>query len=242
MTIIGYWLVIVIILLLLVNALREKNNVPKYPTNKFRNYLKEIFSIVVLVAILSMFNLDLWAEPDFDTMGRGLMFEGIGIVGISVTLYSLLLSCTKWTPYYPKDKKMVPLMTDLFGIPVAKLPDTMRTFWVFTGTIILAVILEEILFRLFLFNALFHLFGIGGDVLVLISSLLFALLHSNYNWKGMLQMFIFGNFLGKVYLIEGSLMYPIVIHLIHNLVVCVLAFRRIVDLRTLGEPAENESD
>ncbi len=77
-----------------------------------------------------------------------------------------------------------------------------------------------------MFHALHATLHLDGDALVVVSALFFAVGHFYQGWKGVLSNLILGLILGKIFLLKGHLIYPMVLHLALNLTFVVLAFRR----------------
>ena len=92
-------------------------------------------------------------------------------------------------------------------------------FWI--AVVVFAPLFEEILFRGFLFVGLRKsMIGAAGTIIV--TSLLWAALHAQYNVYGMVSIFILGILLGIVRLKTGSLWAPILFHALWNLVSIVI--------------------
>jgi membrane protease YdiL (CAAX protease family) len=92
--------------------------------------------------------------------------------------------------------------------------------------ILVGVLFEELIARLLMFHALHATLHLDGDALVVVSALFFAVGHFYQGWKGVLSNLILGLILGKIFLLKGHLIYPMVLHLALNLTFVVLAFRR----------------
>ncbi len=98
----------------------------------------------------------------------------------------------------------------------------------YSGTIAIIIfgvlvgpVAEEILFRGFLQPVLKDI--MGGTKAILLTSLLFALVH--FNLYILLQIFILGVLLGYLYEDTGTLVAPVTVHVLHNSVsLCVLLF------------------
>jgi uncharacterized protein len=84
------------------------------------------------------------------------------------------------------------------------------------AAIIVAPAGEEILFRGFLFQGFVRSDRAAWPAIVVIS-LLWAALHIQYDWAGMLQIFVIGLFLGWIRWRSGSLLLPFVLHALFNL-------------------------
>jgi uncharacterized protein len=84
------------------------------------------------------------------------------------------------------------------------------------AAIIVAPAGEEILFRGFLFQGFVRSDRAAWPAIVVIS-LLWAALHIQYDWAGMVQIFVIGLFLGWIRWRSGSLLLPFVLHALFNL-------------------------
>jgi hypothetical protein len=84
------------------------------------------------------------------------------------------------------------------------------------AAIIFAPAGEEIMFRGFLFRGFVRSPRSAWPGIVVIS-LLWALLHLQYDWTGMLQIFIIGLFLGRVRWRSGSILLTFLLHALFNL-------------------------
>jgi membrane protease YdiL (CAAX protease family) len=84
------------------------------------------------------------------------------------------------------------------------------------GAIIIAPAGEEILFRSFLFRGWARSDRVAVPAIVLIS-LLWAGLHVQYDWTGLLQIFVIGLFLGWMRWRSGSVLLTFLLHALFNL-------------------------
>jgi membrane protease YdiL (CAAX protease family) len=225
-------LIILIILIafplyIAVNGVRKK---VRAPVSKSSFYRRDIISSVVLLFIFLLLDPGMFTPPDFSAMGKGIL--------IPVVIYSahyipflvpLIISLTRWNYYYTEEANAV------FGYPVKFLPDNYREHLLFTLYIVNGVIFEELLCRQFMFRSFHHSLGLQGDALVIVSALLFSVGHLYQGWQGLLSSFLMGLFLGKIFLMEESILHTILLHLLLNLTIVVLAFRRIRKLKGAAE-------
>ena len=86
----------------------------------------------------------------------------------------------------------------------------------FVGAIIVAPAGEEIMFRGFLFRGWARSERTAWPAIVVIS-VLWAALHVQYDWTGVLQIFVIGLFLGWVRWRSGSTLLTFVLHALFNL-------------------------
>ncbi len=84
------------------------------------------------------------------------------------------------------------------------------------AAIVVAPAGEEVLFRGFLFKGFVRSERLAWPAIVVIS-LLWAALHIQYDWAGMVQIFVIGLFLGWVRWRSGSLLLTFVLHALFNL-------------------------
>lgn len=80
---------------------------------------------------------------------------------------------------------------------------------------ILTPIFEEMIFRGFLFKGLERT-ALGGHGTVWATSLLFVIIHMQYNWHVLLLIFPLALVLGYSRMYSGSLVLPIVLHAVNN--------------------------
>ena len=84
------------------------------------------------------------------------------------------------------------------------------------AVVIIGPLFEEILFRGFAFEGL-RTSSLGPIGAVMITSLLWSVIHFQYDWYGMLNIFILGLVFGITRLKTGSLIITIAIHWLNNL-------------------------
>ena len=93
----------------------------------------------------------------------------------------------------------------------------------FISVVIIAPIAEEFIFRGFLFSQL-KLTKLGPWGAISLTSLLWTVIHFQYELKILLVLFLFGLFLGYVRMAYQSLSLPIILHGINNLFAFVMAY------------------
>lgn len=230
------WIVLLLLLVLFLGFIapgKRKSDRPM--VNKARFYLRDVVFSMLVIVLFVVLKTSAFYPLAFRATDKGIMVgEEVMIIFFSVMTVPLFLSMTPWSDLYPKD---IASAKELFGFPVKYLPNTGREFGIFTLYIINGVIFEELIARQLMFHILHSTLHLNGDALVVISALLFAVLHVYQGWKGVLSNFVVGLILGKIFLLQEDLLYPIVLHLALNLTLVVLAFRRWRDLRpkTVGE-------
>ncbi len=224
------WIVFVLLMILFLGFImpgRRKGDAILISRTKF--YLKDIAFSVVVVGFFMVLRASSFFPTEFQTTDKGILVgEEVMIIFFSVMTVPFFLSMTPWSDFYPKD---IAAAKELFGFPVKYLPNTGKEFGIFTLYIINGVIFEELIARQLMFHTLSSTLQLNGDILVVVSAILFAVLHVYQGWKGVLSNLVVGLILGKIFLLRGNLLYPIVLHLALNLTLVVLAFRRWRDLR-----------
>lgn len=90
----------------------------------------------------------------------------------------------------------------------------------FIAMVFIAPVAEEIVFRGFLFRGLRASFlGVGGTLVV--TSAAWALMHVQYDWLGVAQIFLIGLLLGWLRWASGSTLLTIALHVLANFVALV---------------------
>ena len=92
-------------------------------------------------------------------------------------------------------------------------------WWVILSTCIQPAVVEELFFRFLLLGHLRHHLGLHAAVWL--SSLLFGMAHLG-NVFGWPVLILIGGGLGYARVLSGGLALPVLLHFLHNLVVCVL--------------------
>lgn len=110
----------------------------------------------------------------------------------------------------------------------AKLAGVLPLLWF--ATIVVAPLTEELLFRGFLHRGWTRSWiGVSGTILL--TSVLWAALHQQYNWLGILCIFLMGLIFGWVRHRSGSTSPVIVLHALNNLVAMILVTLQVEWLR-----------
>ena len=177
-----------------------RNLIPAY--EKYLNVITIILSMVVFLAFLARknnFKVDLF---------RNISFPGIlSAIGFAILLYFLLDKGldTVFEMIFPKSEESYQkTLQTLRKAPVISL----------FQVCVLAPMIEEILMRGYLLNGLTASYG--SIIALLVSSLLFALLH--FNMVQTFSAFVCGIVLGLLYLQTGSLFCCILTHAGYNLI------------------------
>ena len=181
------------------------------------NFKDWVFLLTALMAFLVFWFFWWWAEKnDLNIWDpKILSWKGMGIVLLG---YAVMRGCDSLALY----------LMDLQGVDTTANQDAIVQllagvpFWLaLLITALLPALAEEIIFRGYLYKKLFGGLSIGGLVL---SSLIFGLMHGPTDW---LSCFIYsssGVILGYSYYKTGYLIYPIVIHLLQNGLTTILYY------------------
>ena len=174
--------------------------VPAY--EKYLNVVTIVLSMVVFLSFFvskNNYRIDLFRNISFP----GILFAA----GCAVLLYFLL------------DKGLDPVLEKIFPTSEKSYQEALQTLSKapvisLFQTCILAPVIEEILMRDYLLNGLSSSYG--SIIALLVSSLLFALLH--FNMVQTLSAFICGVILGLLYLQTGSIFCCMLTHAGYNLI------------------------
>ena len=173
------------------------------------NFEDWVFLLTALMAFLVFWFFWWWAEKnDLNIWDpKILSWKGMGIVLLG---YAAMFCCDSLAQYLMEMRgidttaNQDAIVQLLAGVP----------FWLaLLITALLPALAEEIIFRGYLYKKLFGGLSIVGLVL---SSLIFGLMHGPTDW---LSCFIYsssGLILGYSYYKTGYLVYPMVIHLLNN--------------------------
>ena len=91
------------------------------------------------------------------------------------------------------------------------------------ATVVIAPVVEEFIFRGFLYSQLSPT-KLGPWGAIALSSLLWTVIHFQYEPKILLILFVFGLFLGYVRMAYQSLSLPIILHAINNIFAFGMAY------------------
>ena len=111
----------------------------------------------------------------------------------------------------------------------ALLPSGPRERFLFAAVAISAGVCEEVVFRGWLLCTLHNILGLKGTTLVLAAAACFGLAHFYQGATGMIGTAIAGIFFTFLYVQSGSLLLPILIHILIDLRWVLLPARRSVD-------------
>ena len=173
------------------------------------NFEDWVFLLTALMAFLVFWFFWWWAEKnDLNIWDpKILSWKGMGIVLLG---YAAMFCCDSLAQYLMEMRGIDTTVNQdaivqlLAGVP----------FWLaLLITALLPALAEEIIFRGYLYEKLFGGLSIVGLVL---SSLIFGLMHGPTDWLSCFVYSSSGLILGYSYYKTGYLVYPMVIHLLNN--------------------------
>lgn len=194
------------------------------PISPRQRHLRSSGEQLLILLILFLLEPDSWHRLDFNRVGRGMVINQDILSGL-VPLFTV--SPVIALLPFGRLKSQIDSTTEVFGYPVKYLPASYGAFPLFVLDLIIGVVFEELLCRQLLFYGYYHLFGIRGDWLLLISSLLFAVAHSFRRWWDYLVILLIGLILGKIFQSYGTIILPMVLHFCSNSIVIILAYKRL---------------
>ena len=103
-----------------------------------------------------------------------------------------------------------------------ELPQANSPFWMIVSVAVAAPIFEEMVFRGFVYGGFER--SLGAFPALLLSSMLFTVLHVQYNWYELAQIFVLGMVLGWARMRTQSLFTPIVMHAANNAMATAMVF------------------
>ncbi len=147
-------------------------------------------------------------------------YLNISIPKVKITIFFIFLSFFLMLLMELMSNKYPHFFDSDFVIDSYKNANSLPLFYL--GVALFAPFFEECLFRGFLFKGLEKSF-LGGHGAVFISSLLFALVHVQYGIPILLFMLLpFSILLGYARWKSGSLLLPVLIHVLNNLMTCII--------------------
>lgn len=197
---------------------------PDKPEKPSHKYIKQSVEQLLLIIILLLLQPDSWHRLDFERVGRGIPL-GQDILSGLATLFIV----APVAAFFPVRRVVSELNnpTYVMGYPVKYLPEKYGTLPLFVFHMAIGVIFEELLCRQFAFYGFYHVFGIRGDWLLLLSSLLFTVGHTYPRRRDYLFVLLTGLLLGKLFQSYGTIVLPMVLHFCLNSTMIVLVCKRI---------------
>lgn len=104
---------------------------------------------------------------------------------------------------------------------VSFMPDNWKTFKTFILVALTAGVCEEIIFRGFMVNYVYSLFGqnpMGQYTAILLPALIFGILHLYQGHRSVLKIIVGGILFCLIYFLSGSLYIPMLIHFLIDLI------------------------
>lgn len=198
--------------------------------NHRAKYIKNLLAYIIFLIIVGVVDINVWEKINFSIVGKGYI--------LPVYLYLLLLLFNVM-PFFmailPEKKKSSTSddsKGEIYGVPVNLYPNSFHDLLWFSIYAIAGVVVEEIIFRQFMFSVFHSVFNLTGDALLLLTGILFTVGHLGQKGYKKLSrvivIFISGLFYGKCFQMSGSIYYPIVIHLLANGAIIVIAYKRIL--------------
>lgn len=219
-----------LILLPILFAIKGKNLVNKEVKNRYRFYIKNIASDILLLLLFYILMPSLYDGYNFDELGKGFQYNELVSAIPVVFIVPFFLTLFEHNNSY--SKKSI-TQDRIMGFPIKYLPGNIKEFIIFNMYIIVGVIFEELLCRQFMFTSFYYTFFIKGDLLLIVSSLLFAIAHLYQGWKGVFSSFLYGLLLGKIFQFTETITLPILLHLVSNLTISILSYRRIRKMQAI---------
>jgi membrane protease YdiL (CAAX protease family) len=140
-------------------------------------------------------------------------------VGVALASLVVLLPALDGLAYLVGQPIIPPFVVDLYR----NAQSTGSMLWLWLAIVVAASVAEEIVFRGFLFRGWVR--SSQNAILgVLVISVLFAIIHIQYNWFGLLQVFMIGLLLTWTRWRSGSTLLPMAMHVIANFYAMMQAF------------------
>jgi len=183
-----------------------------YVSVEIANLLAAVMLPAVLCVAVMMRRCSL--RDYFALKGFSIRDFGLGVVFI-VLIFVAIFVAFALLPLLSLDIKTETVRSDY---QIAQLSDALSLLWLYT--ILVAPVSEELVFRGFLHRGWSgSRLGIAGTIVL--TSALWAILHQQYNWIGMLRIFSMGLTFGWLRQRSGSTTLTIALHVLRNLVAMV---------------------
>lgn len=197
---------ILIIPIYIIWGIRDYRLIKKNRSYLITSYQYTIAFNVFLIVVLSLISEHTNFYTDFSKIGKGAeVFETDMISGMITAIVVVLLVL----PIIIEKRKVeMPQAGDF----AALLPKTNQELVWFFFVVISVAIGEELIFREFYFELLNQNFGLTGDALLIVTAVIFGIVHSYQGLIGVVATFILGLALGKIFQTTESLLVPIILH------------------------------
>jgi membrane protease YdiL (CAAX protease family) len=211
----------------LVKFLPKKTKKDKQKNLK-RGFLLSSFSYSVFLLIVFLIAPHLYARPDMALIGKGVLIsEDLESLAVTVCLTPLILAIFPLQKLFGVKKDIGEEEGELFGEKMDELPAKYKEFYPYLLFMVVAVVFEELVFRQFMFISFNRVLHLRGDVLVIITTILFMAAHDYKKPMQIIAILFAGLLLGKLYLHTETVLYPIGVHLLMNIPQAVLVFKHI---------------
>ena len=192
-------------------------------TNHTRFYLRGSIEPLAIPLLFLALDPKAYMKLDFTQLGRGFFNESIFAGLIPIFVVPLVMSIFRSTSFAPS-KEETPR---LFGYPIKWLPTNQNELSTFALYILIGVTFEELVFRQVAFYALFKVFNLKGDLLLIATAVLFTIGHPYRKPWQIISIFFIGLMLGKSFQFSGTILWPIALHLCMNTTLIILAAKRL---------------
>jgi uncharacterized protein len=178
----------------------------------FDGELVTLFILISNPITVAVLWLAAWLSKSNAADYLGLRWAPARSVMIGLVLLVALIVLSDGLLYFSGRELVTPFQ--LQSYTTASAEGWLPAMWI--AAVIVAPAGEEITFRGFLFRGFATSQRSAWPAIVVIS-ILWAILHIQYDWAGMLQIFIIGLFLGWVRLTSGSVLLTFMLHALFNL-------------------------
>jgi uncharacterized protein len=178
-------------------------------------YDGELVTLFILIAnpiTIAILWLAAWLAKANPADYLGLRWPSTRDVVIGLVLLAVLIALGDALLYLSGRELVTPFQLQSYNSAAAE--GWLAALWI--AAVIVAPAGEEILFRGFLFRGFVKSERSVWPAIVIIS-ILWAALHIQYDWAGMLQIFIIGLFLGWMRWTSGSVLLMFLLHALFNL-------------------------
>jgi membrane protease YdiL (CAAX protease family) len=178
----------------------------------FDGELVTLFILISNPITVAILWLAAWLAKSNPADYLGLRWAPRRDVVIGVVLLIVLIALGDGLLYLSGRELVTPFQLQSYTTAAAE--GWLAAMWI--AAVIVAPAGEEIMFRGFLYRGFATSTRSAWPAIVIIS-ILWAALHIQYDWAGMLQIFIIGLFLGWVRLTSGSVLLTFLLHALFNL-------------------------
>jgi membrane protease YdiL (CAAX protease family) len=197
-----------------------------------KNRLKGFLLMSLIYAAFLLFVLliapYMYGPPDMARIGKGVLInEDLESIAIAICLTPLILAIFPLQKLFGAKEDIGEEGDELFGEKMDELPRKYKEFYPYLLFMVMAVLFEELVFRQFMFISFNRLFHLRGDVLVMVTAVLFTVAHDYKKPMQIIAILFSGLLLGKLYLHTETILYPIGVHLLMNIPQGILVLKKI---------------